>query len=449
MEIKKEKCSFIDHKDIEAIYYCIICKVYMCHKCESFHSKLCQQHKIINCNEVNINDFFTGFCKENNHQSELEYFCRTHNHLVCAKCIVRIHDKKNGNHSDCNICTLKEIKDEKINYLKNNINLLQNLSENLTESINKLKKIYEDINQEKEQLKLKVQKLFTKIRNELNNKEDQLLSNIDDLFEKNFIKEEIMKNSEKLPKKIKLILEKIKSFDKNDEYDVNSIINDSIIIEKNINNINNINKIINNSNNLINKKIKLFPDNDNEINQVISKIESSIEISIIPEKYSFKFDPKLGNNYQVSENGLTITKKGKDSWDCVILGDKEIPKNLVSNWKIKLKNICDYKSNSWSILIGISPKYDGSPNFHHKCWSFICGESTINIKNKVSRCVLDKERLKSGSIIEVILDRAKGYLSFIVNGKNCGIVDKEIPKDENLYPFVSIYDNDQIVELIE
>ena len=121
MEIKKEKCSFIDHKDIEAIYYCIICKVYMCHKCESFHSKLCQQHKIINCNEVNINDFFTGFCKENNHQSELEYFCRTHNHLVCAKCIVRIHDKKNGNHSDCNICTLKEIKDEKINYLKNNI----------------------------------------------------------------------------------------------------------------------------------------------------------------------------------------------------------------------------------------------------------------------------------------------------------------------------------------
>ena len=449
MEIKKEKCSFIDHKEIEAIYYCMICKVYMCNKCESFHSKLCQYHKIINYNEININEFFTGFCKENNHQSELEYFCKDHNHLVCAKCIVKIHDKFNGKHSNCNICTINEIKDEKMNNLKNNINILKNLSKNLEEIINNLKKIYVNINEEKEQLKLKTQKIFTKIRNELNIREDKILSDIDAFFENNFFKEEIIKKSEKLPNRIKLSLEKCKNISEKDEYDVNNIINNCLILEKNVKDINTINDIIKNSNNLINKKIQLFPDNEEEINQLISKLKSLIDISISPQKYTFKFNPNLNTNYQVSENGLIATKKGNFEWDCVILGDKEIPKNVISRWKIKLKYICNYTRNSWSILIGIGPNYDDSKNFHHKCWSFICGESTINIRNKVSQCGLNKERLKSGSIIEVIVDRVKGHLSFIVNGQNTGVVCKEIPKDEILYPFVSLYDNEQIVEIIE
>ena len=62
---------------------------------------------------------------------------------------------------------------------------------------------------------------------------------------------------------------------------------------------------------------------------------------------------------------------------------------------------------------------------------------------------MNKMRLKSGSVIEVIVDRGKGNLSFVVNGNNCGIVCNEIPKDAILFPFVSIYDSEQIVEIIE
>ena len=134
----------------------------------------------------------------------------------------------------------------------------------------------------------------------------------------------------------------------------------------------------------------------------------------------------------ISENGLIATKKGKNDWDCVIMGDREIPKNKISRWKIKLTYICDYQSNSWSILVGIGPKNNGSYNFHHNCWSFICGECKINIKNKISQSTMNKARLKSGSIIEVIIDRSKGYLSFIVNGNDCGIVCREIPKDDSI-----------------
>ena len=45
--------------------------------------------------------------------------------------------------------------------------------------------------------------------------------------------------------------------------------------------------------------------------------------------YKFKF--KEGINYTLSNNGLIATKtSGGDSWNCTIIGDKEIPKNKIS-----------------------------------------------------------------------------------------------------------------------
>ena len=128
----------------------------------------------------------------------------------------------------------------------------------------------------------------------------------------------------------------------------------------------------------INKNINLKPDNDEEINKLLITINSFGNIS---DRFSFKFLPNLSSNYEISENGLIATKKGNDSWDCAILGDTQIPKDEISKWKIKLKNIVNYKRNSWSILIGIAPNFDNTNNFHHKCWSFICGECSINLKN--------------------------------------------------------------------
>ena len=180
---------------------------------------------ILNSNDENIKEFDIEFCKEEKHQSELEYYCRNHNILVCAKCITKIHDKNNGKHSDCDVCNINDIKNEKMNNLKNNINILQNLSSTLEETINNLKQIYEKISGEKEEFKLKVQKGFTKIRNELNNREDQILSDIDTYFDKKYVSEEIMNNSEKLPNKIKILLEKGKTFTNTKNNDLNTIIN--------------------------------------------------------------------------------------------------------------------------------------------------------------------------------------------------------------------------------
>ena len=137
-------------------------------------------------------------------------------------------------------------------------------------------------------------------------------------------------------------------------------------------------------------------------------------------------------------------------WNCTIIGDIEIPKNKISKWKIRINNF-EIKSNSWNILIGIGPyNPNNENNFYNKCWSFICGESMLSIKSGSESSYNNNKRkkIKKGDIIEVIVDRKAGTLSFSINGSNYGIAYSQIPKDEKLYPIVMIYDENQIVELL-
>ena len=55
---------------------------------------------------------------------------------------------------------------------------------------------------EKEELKIEVQKTFTKIRNKLNQREDLLFYEIDEKFNELYFDQKLMRDIEKLPKKI-------------------------------------------------------------------------------------------------------------------------------------------------------------------------------------------------------------------------------------------------------
>ena len=96
----------------------------------------------------------------------------------------------------------------KKNKLKENMKQLKDLSNNKYVSINNLKILYEKINEKKEESKLKIQRIFTKIRNVINNREDELLLRIDQIYDNIYFKEELVKESEKLEKEIKMFLEK-------------------------------------------------------------------------------------------------------------------------------------------------------------------------------------------------------------------------------------------------
>ena len=51
-------------------------------------------------------------------------------------------------------------------------------------------------------MKLEIQKIFTKIRSALNEREDYLILEVDKQYENIFFHEDIIKESEKLPNKI-------------------------------------------------------------------------------------------------------------------------------------------------------------------------------------------------------------------------------------------------------
>ena len=240
-EINNKKCSLDEHKEIDAIFYCQECKINMCNKCEKIHSGLLKNHHIYSLDK-DIKDIFTGLCTKPKHSMILEYYCKTHNQLCCAACISKIKNKGNGQHRDCEVYYIIKIKNQKREILEKNIKNLEKLSIELDPLIKDLKDIYETINEKKDKLKIEIQNIFTKIRNELNNREDKLYEKIDKKFNEIFFKEDIIKESEKLPNLIKISLEKrnLKNYEWDDKNKFSKIINECINLENMVIKINDI-----------------------------------------------------------------------------------------------------------------------------------------------------------------------------------------------------------------
>ena len=342
MESLNKKCSTKDHQDINAISYCKKCNIYMCNKCENLHSKLFQHlnYKL----DKDISEIFTGYCKESNHKNELEFFCINHNQLCCAECITKIKGNGKGQHKDCDVCFLNEIKSIKKSNLTKNIDILQSLSNSLEENINKLKEYFKVINENKENLKLKIQKIFTKIRNIVNDREDKLLLEVDEKFQKYYFDENIILESQKLPDKIKISLEKGKKINEewNDDEKLNSLINDCLNIENIIKEMNNINECIKKSNNSYNIKMNFFPEEEDEINKIFSLIKEFGQIFMD----DILFDSQIiKNNRNYIDNIIKwINKNNKIKTE--LLYRKSRDGDLIDTFH----KLCDNKGNTLTLV---------------------------------------------------------------------------------------------------
>jgi hypothetical protein len=182
------------------------------------------------------------------------------------------------------------------------MNNLEKLSSTVNESIKEIKKIFEKMNTSKENLKLKVQKIFTNIRNKINEREDEILSEIDNKYDTYYFKEDIIKECDKLPNKIKISLEKGKNVDSEwnkDPNKINSLINDCLNIENAIKNINDLNETMNKCKSL-NVNINFIPDEYN-LDEILKTIKNFGKIVL--NHFKFKKCPENINQsraYKVS-----------------------------------------------------------------------------------------------------------------------------------------------------
>ena len=276
----------------------------MCNKCKQHHSELFKNHHSFNLAENKINytkETFTGICQEKNHSNKLIYFCKNQNSVCCAECITKIKGKENGQHTDCDICFIEDIENEKNIKLKENIKILEELYNDIEKSIEDNKNIYEKINNKKEELITEIQKIFTNLRNVLNNREDELLLEVEKIFNEEYLNDEIINQLDKLPLKVKTYLEKgkliIQERNKNDKINyLNSFINDCVNIENNIKEISYITektKTIKTSN--IN--LSFFPQGEDKINNIKEVIKNFGDLKKI----------NLFNSNIKFDEGLVIT----------------------------------------------------------------------------------------------------------------------------------------------
>ena len=126
----QKKCSNKKHSEINAIIFCPECNIYLCNKCSNNHTDILENHLILNLGK-NSEEIFIDMCSEPNHKNKLEFYCKNHNKLCCAACLSKIKGEGNGQHFDCNVCLIKEIKDEKKNKLNENIKYLEDFSEKI------------------------------------------------------------------------------------------------------------------------------------------------------------------------------------------------------------------------------------------------------------------------------------------------------------------------------
>ena len=273
---KNKKCSFKEHQEIDAAFYCQNCNIYMCNKCDNFHSNLFLEHLKFPLGKNN-SDIFVGLCKEKDHPNKLLFFCRTHNKLCCSSCLCKINKKGYGQHKDCDVCEIEDIKEVKKNKYEDNIKYLEKLSQNIQESINNLKLIYEKIEEKKEQSISNVQKIFTKLRNALNEREDELLLIINEKYKEINLGDEIIKKNEKLPAQIKALLDNCKKnenkWDNNDKLNIQII--ECLEIEEKIERIKKINSVIKPDYSEFNLT---FSPNESNVNEFIKKIKNFGEI---------------------------------------------------------------------------------------------------------------------------------------------------------------------------
>ena len=353
MENKNQKkCSIKKHENIDSTIFCPECQVYMCNKCENYHSELFQNHHKFKLDK-DIEQIFTGFCKVENHAQKLEFFCKDHLQLCCVACISKLKGKGYGQHTDCDICFIEDIKEEKKSQLVENIKYLENLSKTFDESINQIKKIFDEINKNKEKLKLEIQKTFTSIRNALNEREDKLLLEVDKTYDELYFSEDLVIKSGKLPKKVKLSLETGKQINKewNEKDKLSLFINDCLDIEMNIKDINSINENIEKTK-IINIEVFFTPSNiDNEqlfknikdfgkIN-CNKKIDKKKEYDIVMKELEkkgnelkerlekkLKIKTKANEIFQKEENDYLLIKNELERYELFIFEEQKRLKNL-------------------------------------------------------------------------------------------------------------------------
>ena len=315
---------------------------------------------------------------------------------------------------------------------------------------NKLKILSDAIFDKKEEIKIIIQKIFTKIRNAVNYKEEALFVEVDEYFDDLFFKKEIVKEGEKLPKKIKTSLEKAKLIDNQwNNNKLNSLITECLNIENIIKEI----KKIKNEITFFDAgsvDVKFYPE-ENQIHYFLDKIKKFGKVSY--NNYSFRKCPANINQdklYSISgEKNNIFTKTGTDSCWTGIICEKRLDMDINEHkWKIKI-----LKTYNYNIMVGIATiDFDinsSDYSIKNSGWYYNCINGTLhsgephNFQGKYINL-----KIKNDEII-IVMNMKKRTLKFRNNKEDKEEAYLDIPLDKPIFPSILLRDIFDSVEIIK
>ena len=222
---------------------------------------------------------------------------------------------------------------------------MEELSNSFYKSIEDIKTIFDNIKEKKEKLKEQIQKVFTQIRNEINNKEDELLIEVDKTFDDLFFKEDFIKKSEKIPNKLQILLEKGKIALQDNIDNLVLLLGYGINIEKYIEYVNNIQEKIKFGSNIHNLEV-IFHCQEKKLIEEIKTL-----FKIVKNKNS-DFSESLIYNDIEKQNQIM-------NWILEKTNKSKIQFELIFKMSVngnKLDNFYDYCDNISPTLILIKSK---------------------------------------------------------------------------------------------
>ena len=131
---------------------------------------------------------------------------------------------------------------------------------------------------------------------------------------------------------------------------------------------------------------------------------------------------------------------------CTIIGNTPLPLNKVTSWSIKV--LKSYNNDGGCIYIGVTPSninqnedynFDKCGCYFDCYWSALYSGPPHDYMWPGKEYGPRKEKgqyVHTGDSVGVVMDTAKGELSFVLNGVNLGVAFKGVPLDKPLVPCV-------------
>ena len=176
------------------------------------------------------------------------------------------------------------------------------------------------------------------------------------------------------------------------------------------------------------------------------------KVRVVP--FSWKECPEYvdeGMKYSVDAKKPKIATMSGIDGRCTAIGNMPLPLNKVTSWSIK---VLKSKDNYGSIFIGVAPS-DINQNVDVRGWYFDCYDSTLRsgpphyYSNKeYGPRKGNREYVHTGDSVGVVMDTAKGELSFVLDGVNLGVAYEGIPLDKPFVPCVILLFKGDSVELV-